>query len=163
MSKWQDKEKDARRAVEDQGFVVHDANVLFRVNCPNIDLVVFGKTKALYVQVKSSEIPASKNGVVVDGSPWTHAQLYERAPVFNKHCKSGDYEATLVVIVDRQKSGETSFYVAPPKALEDLLRERGLAYAEVPKKDGNRRSIGFRKELSREALAPWLGKWKLLD
>jgi hypothetical protein len=163
MSNWQDKEKEARCAIEKRGFAVHDANVLFRANCPNIDLVVFGKTKAVYVQVKSSEVPASKDGVVVDGSPWTDAQLNHGAPIFNKHGKSSHYEAALVVILDRQKSGETNFYVAPPKALEDLVRERGLAFANLPKKDGSRRSIGFRKELSREALAPWRDAWHLLD
>ena len=52
---WQTKEVQARRAIEDQGFVAHDANVLFRANCPNIDLVVFGKDAATYVQVKSSQ------------------------------------------------------------------------------------------------------------
>jgi hypothetical protein len=59
MSNWQDKEKEVRRAIEDHGFAVHDANVLFRANCPNIDLVVFEKTKAVDVQVKSSEVPAA--------------------------------------------------------------------------------------------------------
>jgi hypothetical protein len=49
MKSWQSKEVQARRAIEDQGFVVHDANVLFRANCPNIDLVVFGKNAATYV------------------------------------------------------------------------------------------------------------------
>lgn len=163
MSNWQDKEKEVRRAIEDHGFAVHDANVLFRANCPNIDLVVFGKTKAVYVQVKSSEVPSSKNGVIVDGSRWTDAQLNQSAPIFNKHCKSSQYEAALVVILDRQTNGDAKFYVAPPKALEDLVRERGLAFANVPKKHGSRRSIGFRKELSREALAPWLEAWHLLD
>jgi hypothetical protein len=54
MKSWQSKEVQARRAIEDQGFVVHDANVLFRVNCPN-NLVVIGKDAATYVQVKSSQ------------------------------------------------------------------------------------------------------------
>lgn len=163
MSNWQAKEREARRAIEDRGFVVHDANVLFRANCPNIDLVVFGRSKAVYVQVKSSTTPASKDGVVVEGSPWTHAQLYEGAPLFNRHCKSDDYEATLVIIVGWQKTGKTDFYIAPPKVLEDLLRTRGLEFAERPKLDGTRRSINFRKELSREALAQWLNAWHLLD
>ena len=111
---------------------------------------------------KSSEVPASKDGVVVDGSPWTHDQLYEGAPVFNRHRESHHYDATLVLVMDRRRNGETNFYIAPPKALEDLLRQRGLAYADVPKKDGTRRSIGFRKELSRSELAPWLEAWHLL-
>ncbi len=49
MKSWQSKEVQVRRAIEDQRFVVHDANVLFRENCPNIDLVVFGKNAATYV------------------------------------------------------------------------------------------------------------------
>jgi Holliday junction resolvase-like predicted endonuclease len=163
MSNWQNSEKEARNAIESRGLTVFDANVLFRVHCPNIDLVVFGKTKAVYIQVKSSEIPASKKDVTIDGSPWTHAQLYEGAPIFNRHSGPGDYEASLVVLVDRQKSSETNFYVAPPKVLEDLARERARAFAEVPKRDGSRRSIGFRKALSKEALAPWRDAWHLLD
>ncbi len=158
MSNWQEKEKTARRFIEDCGFTVHDANVLFRANCPNIDLVVFGRTKAVYVQVKSSEKPSSKDGVIVDGSTWTEAQL-KGAPIFNKHL---DYEAALVVIVDRQKSENVNFYVAPPKALEKVVRRRGRAWAKTPKKDGSLRSIGFRKELSRKDLAPWLNAWHLL-
>jgi hypothetical protein len=34
MKSWHNKEFQARRAVEDQGFVAYDANVLFRTNCP---------------------------------------------------------------------------------------------------------------------------------
>jgi hypothetical protein len=64
--------------------------------------------------------------------------------------------------MDRRRNGETNFFVAPPKELEGLLRQRGLAYADVPKKDGTRRSIGFRKELSRGELAPWQKAWHLL-
>ena len=71
MKSWQSKEVQARRAIEDQGFVAHDANVLFRANCPDIDLVVFGKTAATYVQVKASQKPAGSDTVIVDGSPWT--------------------------------------------------------------------------------------------
>jgi len=163
MSSWQEKEKEARRAIEDQGFVVMDANVLFRANCPNIDLVVFGKRKAVYVQVKSSETPASKDCVTIDGSPWTDAQLYQGGPIFNRHEKDQHYEAALILVLDREKSGATNIYLAPPKDLEDLVRPRGLALANRPKKDGSRRSIGFRKELPREALAPWLNAWHLLD
>ena len=39
MKSWQSKEAQARRAIEDQSFIVQDASA----NCPNIDLVVFGK------------------------------------------------------------------------------------------------------------------------
>jgi len=163
MANWQEKERAARQAIENYGFSVHDANVLFRANCPNIDLVVYGHTKAVYVQVKSSEIPASKDGVVIDGSPWTQAQLYEGAPIFNRHAEPGQFKATFILIVDQVKNGDVNYYIAPPRALEDLLRERAVAWAEHPKKDGSRRSLGFRKELPRETLAPWLNTWHLLD
>lgn len=74
MKNYQRQELKERDAIERTcGFTVYDANVLFRANCPNIDLVVFGKTKAVYIQVKSSETPASKDGVVEDGSPWKQA------------------------------------------------------------------------------------------
>jgi Holliday junction resolvase-like predicted endonuclease len=163
MKIWQDKEKQARRAIEDRGFVVHDANVIFRANCPNIDLIVYGKTRAVYVQVKSSTTPATKDGVVIHGSPWTRAQLYDGAPLYNQHQNPEDYDASLVVIVDQQKSGARNFYIAPPKALEDLVRPRGIDFADRPKRDGTRRSINFRKELPREALAPWLEAWHLFN
>lgn len=162
MSDSQEKEKAARRAIEDHGFRVHDANILFYANCPNIDLVVFGKTKAVYVQVKSSKAPASKESVVIDGSPWTDAQL-KGAPIFNKHDEAGQFEAALIVIVDQQKNGTTNLYIAPPKALEDLVRERGRAFAKKPKRDGTARSLGFRKELPREQLKDWLDAWHLLN
>jgi hypothetical protein len=162
MSNWQEKETAARRTIEDHGFAVHDANVLFRANCPNIDLVVFGKTKAAYIQVKSSETPALREGVVIDGSPWTEAQLKD-APIFNKHGDPGQYQAALVLIVDRPKSGGMNFYIAPPKELEDLLKTRGRAWAKHPKKNGTTRSIGFRKELSREELKDWREAWHLLN
>jgi hypothetical protein len=162
---YQRQEREAREAIlkARPDFEVQDANVLFRANCPNIDLVVFGKTKAVYVQVKSSETPATKDGVVVDGSPWSRAQLYDGAPIFNKHTGPRDFEAVLVVIVDHQKSGEVNFYIVPPRVLADLLIPRGRAWAETPKKDGTARSLNFRKELQREILAPWRDAWHLLD
>ena len=159
MQKWQRKEIQAKRAIEDQGFVVHDANVLFGTNCPNIDLVVYARTGAIYVQVKSSEKPAGKNSVVVDGSPWNTEQLLGNAPIYNKH---DHYQAHFVVIVDRLKTGATEFYIAPPAALEELSRKRASEYANRPKRDGTQRSIKFRKELPREALQPWLRAWHLL-
>lgn len=68
-------EKLARRAIEDRGFKVHDANIVFHTNCPNIDLVVFGKRGATYVQVKTSKRPAGgSKAVILDGSPWTDQQ-----------------------------------------------------------------------------------------
>jgi hypothetical protein len=52
VSGWRNKELLARRAIEDRGFKVHDANMAFHQNCPNIDLIVYTKTAAVYVQVK---------------------------------------------------------------------------------------------------------------
>jgi len=78
-------ELEARRWIEDKGFIVHNANVIFRANCPNIDLIVYTKTCARYVQVKFSEKPAGKDCITLDGSPWTQAQLEGTAPIFNKH------------------------------------------------------------------------------
>lgn len=159
MRNWKAKEKQARRAIEDRGFIVHDANIVFGENCPNIDLIIYSKYMAQYIQVKSSEFPASKNSVVIDGSPWTHAQLREGAPVFNKH---DSFQAKLVVIVDKTKSGETNFYIVPPADLEVLVRARGLEFANRPKRDNTPRSINFRKELPRDVLAPWQNAWHLL-
>jgi hypothetical protein len=159
MSDWKDKEKIARRAIEDQGFTVHDANVLFRENCPNIDLVVFGKSGASYVQVKSSTTPATKDGVLIDGSPWTEEQLFANSPIFNKHADR--FQASLVVIVDTLATGETDFYVAAPKDLEPIAVEVGRVFMAKPKRNGERRKM-FRKEVPRTLLAPWRKKWSLL-
>ena len=122
-------------------------------------MIVYSKNSSQYIQVKSSETPASKDGVVIDGSPWTEAQLYDGAPIFNKH---DDFRATLVVIVDKSKSGETTFYIAPPADLEALVRERALEFAKRPKRDNTPRSIKFRKELPRDVLTPWHSAWHLL-
>jgi hypothetical protein len=157
---WNDSETQARRAIEDQGFRVEDANILFRANCPNVDLVVFGKKKAVYLQVKSSERRASKNGVVIDGSPWTEAQLYHGAPIYNG-CPD-EYEAALILIVDKTKDSRTNFYIAPPQDLETLVLPGAVAWANRPKRDGSRRSSNFRKEATREELAPWLNAWHLI-
>ena len=156
---WKSKEIQVGRAIEDIGFRVHDANIVFGENCQNIDLIVYSKYNAQYIQIKSSESPASKDSVVIDGSPWTNDQLYKDAPIFNKH---DHFEAKLVVIVDKLKSGETNFYIAPPSDLEALLRSRALEFAKHPKKDGTPRSIKFRKELPRDVLAPWHNAWHLL-
>jgi Holliday junction resolvase-like predicted endonuclease len=159
MSNWKAKEIQARRAIEDRGFRVHDANIVFGENCQNIDLIVYAKNTAQYIQVKSSENPASKDGVVIDGSPWTDAQLYKGAPIFNKH---DNFQAKFVVIVDKTKSGETNFYIAPPADLEALVRERALEFAKRPKRNNKPRSIKFRKELPRDVLARWHNAWHLL-
>src|ERR1019366_675351 len=140
-----------------------DANVLFRANCPNIDLVVFGKKRAVYVQVKSSEHPASKGYVTVHGTPWDDPQLYECRPIYNKHREDSHYEATLILVLDKEKGGTMNIYLAPPQELEDLARQRGRDYAKRPKRDGKPRKITFRKELPRELLTPWLNAWHLLE
>ncbi len=157
MKNWQIKEKVAKRAIEDNGFVVHDANIIFGVNCPNIDLVVYAQNGASYVQVKSSKNPAGADCVIVDGSTWTKEQLHH-LPIFNKH---DHFRCSLVVIVDTLRTGETDFYIAPPGDLEKLLRRRGRKLAARPKRDGTARSINFRKELPRSVLRKWRQAWRL--
>jgi hypothetical protein len=159
MKSWHDKEIRARRAVEDQGFVAYDANVLFRANCPNIDLVVFAKNAASYVQVKSSQRPAGSDTVIIDGSPWTDDQLRNGAPIFNKY---DGFKASLILVVDTRKTGEIEYYIAPPDELEKLVLPLARAYADRPKRDGTPRSIAFRKELPRQDLLPWRDAWRLL-
>jgi Holliday junction resolvase-like predicted endonuclease len=149
----------ARNAIEEAGFKVHDANILFHSNCPNIDLVVYGKGQAIYVQVKSSRRPAGKDGITVDGSPWTKQQLYEGATIYNKR---NGFVARFIVLVDLSTGDRPAFYVAPPDELEHIARKKGRTFAGKLKKDGTERSIGFRKELSREELKPWLNAWHLL-
>jgi|SRR5665647_1649523 hypothetical protein len=160
MKSWQSKEVQARHAIEEHGFVAQDANVLFRANCPNIDLVVFGKSAATYVQVKSSQKPSGPDTVIVDGSTWSEDQLRNGGPIFNKH--DGCFRASLIVIVATTKTGETEFYIAPPAELEKLLIPRARTFADLPKRDGKQRSIAFRKELPREVLKPWLNAWQQL-
>ena len=133
MKSWHNKEIRARRAAEDRGFVACDANVLFRANCPNIDLIVFAKNAASYVQVKSSQNPAASDTVVIDGSPWTHDQLRNGAPIFNKH---DGFKASLILVVDTRKTGETEYYIAPPEELERLVLPLARAFADRPKRDG---------------------------
>jgi hypothetical protein len=149
----------ARNAIEEAGFKVHDANILFHSHCPNIDLVACGKEQAIYVQVKSSRRPAGKDGIAIDGSPWTMPQLYEGATIYNK--REG-FRAKFVVLVDLATGDCPTFYIAPPDELEHSARKKGRAFAGKLKKDGTERSIGFRKELSREELKPWLNAWHLL-
>jgi Holliday junction resolvase-like predicted endonuclease len=152
-------EQLARNAIEGAGFKVHDANILFHSNCPNIDLVVYGREQAIYVQVKSLRRPAGKDGITVDGSPWTQQQLYEDATIYNK--REG-FMAKFVILVDLATDDSPTFYVAPPDELEDIARKKGRAFASKLKRDGTERSIGFRKELTKEELRPWLNAWHLL-
>jgi hypothetical protein len=156
---WRSKEFKARRAIEDAGFVVHDANVLFRENCPNIDLVVFGKSMTTYVQIKSSSNPATKNGVVVDGSPWTTEQMFFGAPIFNRHVHG--FKAQVVLVLDAMKTGEVEYYLLPSLELEGLLRPHARQFMAKRKRNGEWRKM-FRKELPREFLGPWTRKWSLL-
>src|SRR5512143_3437670 len=134
----------ARRAIEDAGYLVHDANVLFRANCPNIDLVVYGKCSATYVQVKATTRAAGKDCIIVDGSPWTEEQLHGHAPIYNKH---DGLVASHIVLVDLSNPDTPEFFVATPKRLTELVRKRGRKYAALAKRDGSKRSIRFRKEL----------------
>ena len=149
----------ARRWIEDQGFVVHDANVVFGMNCPNIDLIVYNRHGAIFVQTKSSTLPATKNGVIIDGSPWTETQLSGVDPIFNKH---DHYRANFVVLVDAANDEGVKFYVAPPHSLEKLMRKAGNEFYKKLKKDGTQRSIRFRKELPRDVLGEWYHAWQLL-
>jgi hypothetical protein len=157
--KYKQAEVEARRAIEDRcRLIVHDANIVLRANCPNIDLVVFAYEAPVYVQVKSSERPASKDHVTISGAPWTEAELYHGEPIFNKH---DGWKAGLVVILHRVSADQPDFYIAPPDALERLVRPRAELIAAKPKKDGQPRSIAFRKELPRELLKPWKDAWHL--
>jgi hypothetical protein len=156
---WRSKELKARRAIEDAGFFVHDANVLFRENCPNIDLVVFGMTSTTYVQIKSSSNPATRNGVVIDGSPWTIDQMFFGAPIFNRHAYG--FKAQIVLILDAMKTGEVDYYLVQPLELEGLLRPHAREFLAKRKRNGEWRKM-FRKELPRDVLSPWARKWSLL-
>ena len=158
MKSWHSKEIYSQRAIEDQGFSVHNANIVFRANCPNIDLIIFAKAAASYVQVKSSLNPAGADTVIIDGSPWTVDQLRNGAPIFNKH---DGFKASLIFLLDTQKTGETVYYIVPPEELEQLWRPLAQAYADRPKRDGGVRKP-FRKELPRQSLLPWRDAWHLL-
>ena len=81
-----------------------------------------------------------------------------RCPIFNKH---DHLRCNLVVILDTLKTGETHFYIAPPKDLEKLVRPRARKHAKRPKRDGTKRSIAFRKELPRALLVQWRDAWHL--
>jgi hypothetical protein len=152
-------ERAVKRAIEDRGFVVHDANLLIDANCPNIDLVAFGKKSAKYVQVKLSSKPATKEGTVVDGSPWDEDQLFKGAPVFNKH--SDGLQAHLIVIAHQGPSGEFTFYVVPPKPLLAIMLPVARAFAKKPKRDGSQRKM-FRKEIPLAKLARYREAWRYL-
>jgi hypothetical protein len=152
-----DAELAARRAIEDAGYHVHDANVIFGANCPNIDLVVYGKSSATYVQVKGTKRAAGKDCIIVDGSPWTEEQLHGRTPVYNKH---DGLVASHVVLVDLSNPDAPEFFVAMPKRLTELARKRGKKYAALPKRDGSTRSIGFRKELPKDQLRDCRSAWQ---
>ena len=159
MPDWRDCERLARRAIEDAGYTVHDANVLFQKNCPNIDLVVYGPASALYIQVKASVLPATKGSVTACGAPWTEGQLLGRLPVFNRH--PNDMQASYVVIVDVQKDGGVDYFIVPPDELERLVKRVGRKFYKKPKRDGSQRKM-FRKEVPRTVLAQWKNNWAAL-
>jgi Holliday junction resolvase-like predicted endonuclease len=152
-------ERMAQRAIEDLGFSAVNANILFRAQCANIDLVAFGKTRAAYIQVKLSSRPAGKDAVLVDGSPWTSDQLLKNAPVYNRHTDA--MQAEFVVIVDCAGAGVADYYVVPPAALTKIARSVGRAFLGRPKRDGRTRMM-FRKEVPRLKLKPYLNAWHLL-
>ena len=158
--KYKRAEIEARRAIEDYcGLVVHDANVLLRANCPNIDLIVFADNAPVYVQVKSSEKPASKDHVTVSGAPWTEGELYHGEPIFNKH---EGWKAGLILILDRVTPDQTDYYILQPAELERLARGRAGLHAAKPKTDSEPRSMASRTELPRATLKPWKNAWHLL-
>ncbi len=152
-------ERLAKRKLEDIGFEVHDANIIFQVNCPNIDLVVYARTGAVYVQVKATNRPAGVDCLIVDGSGWTTGQLLFGDRVFNKH---DHFEAQYILLVGAKTNGEADFHVAPPAVLEQMAIAGARKWIKVRKKDGNQRSIYFRKELPRRLLADWHMDWHLL-
>jgi hypothetical protein len=156
---WKELEGLARRAIEDRGYMVCDANILFRANCPNIDLVVFGRYQAIYVQVKGSTRPAGKDAVLIDGSPWTEDQLFSGDAIYNKH--EAHLQARLIFIVHAPRDGLIEYYLATPEELELLALEAGRAFALKPKRDGEKRKM-FRKEVPRQKLEPWRDSWKQL-
>ena len=67
------------------------------------------------------------------------------------------------MILDRVSADQTDYYIAPPDELERLVRPRAALVAAKPKKDGQPRSIAFRKELPRDMLKPWKDAWHLLE
>ena len=160
MPDWRDCERLARRAIEDAGYVVHDANVLFQRNCPNIDLVVFGRFGARYLQVKASVLPATRGYVTVCGAPWTEQQLLGRSPVYNRHAQ--EMQASHVIIVDYQKDGTVDYFITPPKELERIAKRIGRRFYKKPKLDGTQRKM-FRKEVPRLLLEKWKNQWSVLD
>lgn len=65
-------------------------------------------------------------------------------------------------ILGRVTPAKTDYYIAPPEVLDRLVRPRAELHAAKPKRDGQPRSIAFRKELPRTMLVPWKGAWHLL-
>jgi hypothetical protein len=86
--KYQRAEVEARRAIEDRcGLVVHEANIILRSNCPNIDLVAFAYSSPIYVQVKSSEKPASRDHVTISGAMERGLAFVQRRGAVDGHVK----------------------------------------------------------------------------
>lgn len=152
-------ERTVQRSIEDRGYVVHDANIVFGINCPNIDLIVYNTKRAVYVQVKGSMSSASRDHVVVNGSPWTEGQLWRGEPVFNR---VPGFVASVIAILHRTRSGQGHIYLASPETLEQKLVPRAQEWARTPKRNGSVRSLGFRKELPEAMLVEHLEAWGLL-
>jgi Holliday junction resolvase-like predicted endonuclease len=147
------------RALQDKGYAVHNANILFRENCKNIDLVVYSQTGAIYVQVKSSRKPASKGHVTIDGAPWRLDQLHEGQPVYNQHREH--FRAAYIVIADVSDDTSPAFYIVPPRVLERAAVKRGRIWYAKPTRAGDQRKP-FRKELPVSLLKRWRDRWDLL-
>lgn len=159
MRPYKSAERAARNAIEALGFRVYDANILFDSNCPNVDLVAFGKNGTRYIQVRLSSSPSAKGSAVVDGRPWTEKQLFESAPVFNKHKNAP--QAHLVMVAHKNKSADYTFYIVPPRTLLTLMLPAARAFARKPKRDGFRRRM-FRKEISLVKLRRYRNAWRYL-
>ena len=66
------------------------------------------------------------------------------------------------MLVDITTRSAPEFYVVSPDKLSQLVRRIGRKFAKKPKRDGTRRSIGFRKELPKALVQEWQNAWRLL-
>jgi hypothetical protein len=127
---------------------VLNANVAFRGNCPNFDLVVFNRAGPVYVQVRSSKKPWRPGRIILGA--WNKEKL-AGASLFNEDPRFPAASVVLIVVV--WPTGETEFYLAPPEELDKAARPSALAFAKKPKRDGTLRSPNFRAEVPKGALA----------
>jgi hypothetical protein len=77
----------------------------------------------------------------------------------NKH---PGWQAGIIFILDRVTPDLTDYYMAPPGALERLVRPRAELFAAEPELDRQPRSLAFRRQLPREMLKFWKNAWPLL-